>query len=154
MIEDQTTAASSAPEDTVEAIEERLEKRREARASAEKAQRKIDLLARERLEDDHPVLAAVRATRHVAGQPTQALLRAPKGSEYKRYKQQVQAASGRKDNKAIAEAGELLARSCWVYPVGEADKEAMLDAYPGMLVTMTLAAQDLAEGRTVDEGKD
>ncbi len=134
--------------------EELLAKKREEKAKAEAEQYEKDLDARIELEDEHDAIVEVKVSRHVKGQPTRAYLRMPKPVEYKRFKDRIQRASGKKNESDEASAsGEQLARACWVYPKSEEEREAMLEAYPGILVTIAIAAAALAQGRSADEGK-
>lgn len=136
-----------------EALEEEREKRLAERAEVADAQYEIDLEARLELEEQYGVTTSVKATRHVTGQPTMALIRMPTAKEYKRFRDQVGRAVQTKSVKAQADAGELLARSCWVYPAGDEPQKAMLEAYPGLLSSLTVAAAAMAEGKQEDEGK-
>lgn len=134
----------------IEELEEKLQATRAARAKAREAQYEIDLEARVKLEEEHGTIASVSVACFVAGQPTQAYLKTPTGLQYKKYKQQINSAAIRKDSKSIIEAGEALAQSCWLYPAPEA-REAMLEAFPGLLSSMSVAATSLAEGKGEDE---
>lgn len=149
--EQQTTKASDV--DELQAIEDRLERKREEKAKAERAQRIIDLQAREKLEEEHDAISAVKVARHVAGQPTMAFIRTPSPGEYKRYRDTTAKSATSKNTKSQNDAADLLARACWVYPADRDAQDAMLEAYPGLLVSLTIAAQKLAEGNAVDEGK-
>lgn len=134
-----------------EELEQKIEARRVARAEAEEAQYAIDLEARIALEEEHGNIAAVKV-RFTPGQPTRAYLKTPTPAQYKRFKDQVHRAVDRKNVQAQQDAGELLARSCWIYP--DADKQAaMLDACPGLLSPISIAAAALAEGKAEEEGK-
>ncbi len=126
----------------------------EARAAAEAAQYEKDLEARIRLEDDLGTLAAVKVVRHVPGQPMQAFVKTPSPSQYKRYKDLVQRSGDDKNGAAKrSDAIDQLARAAWVYPAAEEDREKMLEAFPGILTPIFVAAVRLAEGKSEDEGK-
>ncbi len=135
-----------------EELEDKLEARRVERAKAETAQYETDLEARMALEDTHGSIAAVKLPRYVPGQPTRALVKTPDRAQYKRYKDQVQRASERKNLTATQDACDLLARVCWVYPA-EDKQDAMLDVAPGLLTQIFIAAVALAEGKADEEGK-
>lgn len=137
----------------IEELEAKLEVSRAARAKAEDEQYEVDLEARIALEEEHGTIAAVKVSRFTPGQPTRAFLRTPTGSEYKRYKTQIHKAVDKKNITSQQEAADLLARSCWVYPATDDAKVAMLDAFPGLLTPLSMAAAALAEGKTEDEGK-
>jgi hypothetical protein len=137
----------------IEELEERLAQNRAARSKAEEAQYAVDLEARISLEEQHGTIAAVKVSRFSPGHPTQAYLRTPTGAQYKRYKDQIHRAVDKKNIHAQQEASELLARSCWVYPASDEAKAAMLDAFPGLLTPLSMAAAALAEGKAEDEGK-
>lgn len=134
---------------------EELEKKRAdvlaARAKAEEAQYEKDLEARFALEDEHGPCAEIKMPVYKGGQPTRAYVRTPAPAEYRRFKDIVQ--RNEKNASKQAEAGEQLARSAWVYPAGDEAKASMLDAYPGLLTIITVAAAELAQGARVDEGK-
>lgn len=138
----------------VEELEQKLADRRAARAKAEEAQYEKDLEARIELEDEHGSIASVSVARFVAGHPTMALLRTPTSAEYKRYKAQMfRAAAEKKAAVGQQAAQELLAGACWVYPKTEDERAAMLEAFPGLLTPISMAAAALAEGKTEETGK-
>jgi len=139
----------------VEELEAKLQAKREERARAEEAQYEADLEARLSLEDEHGTLAAVKVSRFVVGHPTHAYVRMPTAPEYKRYKAQIYKKAHEKSAGTNAQdAQELLARACWIYPADAKAREEMLDAFPGLLTPITMAAVGLAEGKAVEEGKD
>ncbi len=137
-----------------EELEAKLAAKRAERAAAEETQYEKDLEARIALEDEHGNIAAVKVSRFTPGQPTRAYLRTPNASEYKRYKAQMFAASGSK-RAALSpqQIQEQLAESCWVYPATKEEKASMLDAFPGLLTPLSMAAAALAEGTAEEEGK-
>lgn len=142
-----------------EELEERLARSREEREKAEEAQYEIDLEARIKLEEEHDIVAAVKVARFATGFPTRAYVRTPTSSEYKRYKDSIHRAVDKRNVKSQQEAGDQIARACWVYPApgegGLSDEQAaMLGRFPGLLTAIGLAAIGLAEGKTLDEGKD
>lgn len=135
-------------------LEAKLEAKRLERAKAEEAQYELDLEARIALEEEFGTIAAVKVSRFVPGQPTRAYLRTPNGPEYKRYKAQMFAASSNKKSPVTPQqAQEMLAAACWVYPAGKEAQDAMLEAFPGLLTPLSMAAASLAEGKAEDEGK-
>lgn len=138
---------------SIEEIEARRAKRKAEQEEAEKAQYEVDLEALDALEAEHGVIAAVRVTRFVKGHPTRAFLKTPTQAQYKRYVDQVAKAHAKDNKKAVRDAQELLAKSCWVYPKEEKEREAMLDAFPGILTSIAISATALAEGRAEEEGK-
>lgn len=138
---------------TVE-LEKKLADMRETRAKAEEGQYEKDLEARIALEEEHGNIAAVKVAQFVPGFPTRAYLRTPIADEYRRYKQTINRAviRDKRDPDKVREAGELLAKSCWIYPATEQERNAMLDTFPGLLTPLGLAAQSLAEGQSEEEG--
>lgn len=140
----------------VEELEQKLADRRAARAKAEESQYEKDLEARIELEDEHGSIASVSVARFVPGHPTCALLRTPSVAEYRRYKAQMFRAAAEKKGAAVGQqaAQELLANACWVYPKTEEERAAMLEAFPGLLTPISMAAAALAEGKTEETGKD
>lgn len=136
----------------IEEMEARLAEKREARAKAEEAQYERDLEARMGLEDEHGTVAAVRVL-FKAPHPTRAFLKTPTAAQYKRYVDQIGKAVEKKNQKSQREAQEMLARSCWVYPADEKDRDAMLEEFPGLLTSIAIVAASLAEGKSEDEGK-
>ena len=139
----------------VEELEAKLAAKRADRAKAEEAQYEKDLGALIELEDEHGSIASVKVSRFVAGQPTRAFLRTPNAAEYKRYKDLVfRAAADKRAATSAQAAQEQLARSCWVYPAGDAAQVAMLEAFPGLLTPLSMAAAALAEGKAEEVGKD
>lgn len=138
------------PKTKIEELEEKLAASRTARALAETEQYAKDLEARIALEDQYGNIAAVQVARFTPGQPTRAYLKTPTGPQYKKYKDLIYRAAGRKDSGAQQDAAEGLARACWVYPAKE-QQEAMLEAFPGLLTPLANAAAALAEGKSEDE---
>lgn len=135
-------------------LEAKLEAKRVERAAAEEAQYEKDLEARLELEDEHGTVAAVKVSRFAPGQPTRAYLRTPNSAEYKRYKAQMFAAAGsKKSAMSPQQIQEQLAEACWIYPASKEAKAAMLEAFPGLLTPLSMAAAALAEGTAEEEGK-
>ena len=138
----------------IEAAEKRRADRRAAAAGAREAQHATDLEALEALEVEHAdsSLARLDLDRHVAGQPTFVILKTPGSAQYKRFVDQVSRAAEKSNMAGRREAQDLLARSCWVYPA-EAAQAAMLEHFPGLLVSIALRASQLVEGKAEAEGK-
>lgn len=136
----------------IEALEQQREKGFEAEAREEKRQYVADLKARIEAEEEHGRCTAVKLPRFVKGVPTFALVRAPSSAEYKRYKSMAFNSADKKAESKIA-ATETLARACWVYPKESAEQAAMLEVASGLLSSISLAAQRLAEGKAEEEGK-
>lgn len=144
---------SDAPKSKLEEIQERRTERAKAEAAAAEAQLVTDLEALEVLEEEHGVIAAVKVARFREGHPTRAFLRTPKPAEYKRYVDSVSKSYEKKNQRGQRDAQEILAKSCWVYPEDDKAKDAMLEAFPGLLTSIAIAAAALAEGKQEEEGK-
>lgn len=138
---------------TVEELEAELAKRAEAREKAEGVQYARDLEARLELEEAHGTLAAVRV-RFKDGFPTRAYLRTPTEAEYKRFFATIQKTVRAKNDEGVRKAQEQLARAVWVYPRMQEEKDAMIEAFPALLVSIGTCAETLASGKAEDEGKD
>lgn len=135
----------------LEGLEAKLEERRIARNAARDEQKAVDLEAKFALLDEFDTLATVEATGFKPGVSVLAFVRAPNAAEYKRYKDQLFRAADKKSAMASKDAGELMARACWVYPpVGEA-QSAMLEAFAGLVSSISAAAIALAEGKVEEE---
>ena len=139
--------------DKIEELEQLRAANKEAREAAEKEQYAKDLEALCKLEEEHETIASVKVARFRKGQPTRALLRTPDTIEYKRYVDQIGRAVDKKNTNAMRAAQELLANACWVYPKSPEEKKEMLEAFPGLLTSIALAAAALAEGKSEEEGK-
>lgn len=137
----------------LEQLQEQREKQRADRGKQEAAQFEKDFEALVGLEVEHDRVAAVKVT-FVPGLPTRAFLRAPTRLEYQRYRDMVGRAVEKKNIKAQSEAQDQLAKSCWVYPSEAKERDAMLEAFPGLLASIVLEATKLAEGKAEEEGKD
>ncbi len=148
----------------IEELEAKLEANRLARANAESDQYEKDLEARIALEETHGTVAAVKVARFTPGHPTRAYLRTPTSAEYKRYKSLLYRAQADKKSAVMTAqcAQDQIAKACWVYPAPDpttkdgisAEQVAMLEAFPGLLTQLFIAATALAEGKTEDTGKD
>jgi hypothetical protein len=139
--------------DEIAALEERRAKKQAERAEAEAVQHLADLTEREKLEDEFDAVATVKVARFIPGQPTIAIVKTPGTAEYKRYLDQVGRAVDKKSTAGQRAAQELLAHSCWIYPREVEARKAMLDAFPGILTPIVIAATQLAEGKVEEEVK-
>jgi hypothetical protein len=138
---------------TFEEIEKRRADRRAAHDVARREQETKDLEAIDALEaaSGEP-LHTMTANGFKAGVSVKAAFRAPSPVEYKRYCDMV----GRSQQKPTErlKAQELLASACWVYPAVDSEaRTAMLEAFPGVLVSLSIEAAKVAELRSEEEGK-
>lgn len=146
--------SEEAPKTKLEELEEKRAAQVEARAAAESAQYETDLEARIALEEVHGALAGVKVSRHVPGQPVYAYVKTPSPAQYKRYKDLMQrAGDDKKSAGKKSDAIDQLARDAWVYPASVEERDRMLEAFPGILTPIFVAAARLAEGKSEDEGK-
>jgi hypothetical protein len=139
-------------EQRIAEAQERRAKKHAEQKSAATDQFAKDIEALEVLEEEHGRIASVKVESFRPGLPTRVFIRTPKPAEYKRYRDMVEKAV-KKDTKR-SEVGDQLARACWVYPGSKDEQDQMLEASPGLLVSILLQATALAEGAAVDEGKD
>jgi hypothetical protein len=136
-----------------------IEKRRADRALAidkgREAQIGDDLGAIDALEEaEGQSYRTMTSNGFKPGVPVKVAYRAPSSPEYKRYKDQVSRAASKNDAKARTEAQELLATVCLVYPAPDTkEREALLDAFPGTLISVAIECAKLAELKAEDEGK-
>jgi hypothetical protein len=140
---------------TIEDIEKRRAERRANHDKARDAQEAVDLEEIDKLEEaaGEP-LHTMTGNAFKPGSPFRIAFRSPSGVEYKRYCDQVGKAQAKSDPGARRQAQELLAASCIVYPVTGSDAyKALLDAFPGVLVSLTIEVAKVAELRAEDEGK-
>lgn len=141
--------------DKIEEIEERRKKRREAYEKAEAAQFAIDLEALDALEGEHgvDVLGSVKVPRFVEGLTTRVFFKPPKPAQYQRYQEQYGKATDKKSTAGQRAAIELLANSCWAYPADQEIRAKLCEEFPGLLVSVGLAAAKKGEGEKEEEGK-
>lgn len=138
---------------SVEDIEKRRAARKAAHEQAKAEQELKDLEAIDALEEESgEPLHTMTANRYQQGCPVKIAYRAPTGVEYKRYCDMVGAAMKKNDHQARQKAQELLAQACLVYPVDESRK-SMLEAFPGLLISLAIEAAKVAELRSEEEGK-
>ena len=153
MSEDDTKKTTET-EITLEDIRKRRQAKRDALDTAYRKQEIIDSLAIADLEDDLGESLSTMATNTCReGVAVKAAYRAPNALQYKRYKETLGKAGEKNDSKKIYEVRELLAESCWVYPVDPPARAAFRDAFPGALVSMALEVVKLVELRAEEEKK-
>ena len=138
-------------ENTQESKLQRLEREREERRAALKAQweeqRAIDLEALAKLEDEHG-LNAIKPldVLYTPGLPTLIACRTPEPKYYNRYRDRIKPRTNR-DGKIemgdLTAAAEELGAVTREYPDADTFKK-MLDARPGILAQLGRAAADLA----------
>jgi hypothetical protein len=136
---------------TLEDVQKRRADRREASDKLRDAQEVVDLEAIDAIEVAEGVmLHTMSANRYEPGVAVKIGFRAPTAGEYKRYLETIGIAQQRQDSKGRNAALTTLAASCLVYPAGDAQK-AMLNAFPGTLVSLAMAAAKVAELREEEE---
>jgi hypothetical protein len=140
----------------IEEIEARRAARKAELAKAQADQFAADLEALDALEVEHGdgAVARLDLERYVKGQPTFAVLKTPSGAQYKRFCDMVSKAVEKNNQVARRAAQDTLAESCWIYPANSDQRKAMLDEFPGLLVSIAVRATQLVEGRAAEEGKD
>lgn len=140
---------------TVEEIEARRAARRTEHDKDRLAQEALDLEAIDALEAaaGEPLLT-MTANGYKAGASVKIAYRAPSPVEYKRYCDTVGRAQQRGDSIERRKSQETLATSCWVYPEPGTDaRKAMLEAFPGVLISLAIEVAKAAEMRSEEEGK-
>jgi hypothetical protein len=140
---------------TVHELEARRAERRAKQEEDRKAQEAIDLEAIDKLEEElGEPLNTMTANGFKVGSPVRIAFRAPTPLEYKRYSDQVGRALQKNDTPARVKAQELLAEVCMLYPAAKSDdRKALLEAFPGVLLSLAIEAAKVAEARAEDEGK-
>jgi hypothetical protein len=143
------------PDSKIEQIEAERAARKAELATQRAEQRATDLEALNALEIEHGdgAVVALDLSRFVPGLPTCAIVKAPEVNYYKRFTQKVVSASERKASKDSQVAVEEFGRACWVYPKDDAARSAMQESFPGLLASIAVAAQRLADAKAADEGK-
>lgn len=137
---------------SIEEIEKRRAERRAAHDQARTDQIAADLGAIDALEAaDGVPLHTMTANGFKPGVPVKIAFRAPTPVQYKRYCDMVGRAD--KDPAARLRAQTMLAESCLVYPPEGEPRKAMIEALPGLLVSLSIEAAKVAELRAEDEGK-
>jgi len=142
-------------QDTIDEIEERRAKKRKERDAAEAEQFAIDLEALEALEDEHGigVIGSVKTARFVPGLTTRVFFKPPTEAQYNRYTEQYGRATDKKSTGGQRDALKLLAQSCWVYPKEDEIRKALVEAFPGLLVSVGLEVAKAGEAERAEEGK-
>lgn len=140
---------------TVEEIEKRRAERRAQHDKARAEQEAADLEAIDALENERgEPLHTMTANGFKPGVSVKIAFRAPSAVEYKRYCDLVGKAQQVGDPLARRKAQEMLAAACWLYPAPDSDgRKSMLDAFPGVLISLSIEAAKVAELRAEDEGK-
>ncbi len=140
---------------TIEEIEKRRAARRASHDNDRLEQERVDLEAIDALEETlGEPLHTMTANGFKAGVSVKIAFRAPTAIEYKRYLGMAGRAITANNSDARTKAQELLALACWVYPVENSDgRKAMLEAFPGVLVSLSVEAAKVAEMRAEEEGK-
>lgn len=139
--------------DTLEAIEARRAERKEALEKQRLAQLAVDLVALERLEEEHGDSNVARIdVPYTPGAVTFVVVKTPSSAYYKRWKSRVKPDAKGRPGDAVA-AAEELASVCRVYP-DETQYEALCEARPGLHVKVGLEALKLSTGQAESEGKD
>lgn len=138
-----------------EEIEKRRTERQKSLAEAREAQAVADLEAYDALEVEHGdgSVASLEVERHVTGHPTIVVVKAPSSPQYKRFVDMVGKAVEKNNMAARREAQNILAHSCWIYPAEDDARKAMLEEFPGLLVSIAVRAAALVEGKAAEEGK-
>ena len=140
-------------------LRELEEKRAQLRAA------KIDAPRAEQLEKDTAAILELEIAQdaplhtmtvpgYKPGAPVRIAFRSPSRAEYKRYLDLVGRAGQKGDAAKRQEAQLQLADVCLVYPT-EKDplREALLEAYPGALISLAIEAAAVAELTSEAEGK-
>ncbi len=150
----------SDPNDTKLTAAQRIaaaEARRQAKTDAEKAAREEqhanDLEAIEALEATlgQKVYPSKQVTQWKAGLPVIVGIRVPTHVEYKRQVSRLNRANGNGDAKVSAQ--NELANACWVYPEDQATRDEMLQVNSGLIASIGLYVNKLAEAEFTEEGK-
>lgn len=141
-------------------LEARRAARKAAYEEAYETQKLLDLERLDELEEEHGYGRVLRVDlgnwRDGSGAVTLMVLRLPLASEavFKRFQQQV--ASDKASTAAKVEAGEVLARSCVVYPNPKTEADAYnatVEMAPGVLGNLALQIVTAVQGRAEAEGK-
>jgi hypothetical protein len=137
---------------TIEEVQKRRADRAAKLETDRAAQELTDLEAIDKLEaESGESLHTMSANRFAPGVPYKVAFRAPTAAEYKRYVDQV-ARAGKSSTEQV-KARDMLAASCLVYPPDGDARKATLEAFPGLLVSVSIEAAKVAELRAEDEGK-
>lgn len=136
-------------------IEERRAQRRKENEKAAEAQFELDLEELDKLEGEHGVdaIGAVKVARFVEGLTTRVFFKTPTTAQYQRYQDQYGRATDKKSSTGQRDAIELLAKSTWAYPQDDERRTKLVEEFPGLLVSVGLAAAKKAEAEKEEEGK-
>lgn len=139
----------------LEDVEKRRAALRDRHDSARKEQEVKDLEAILALEEAQgEPLHTMTANGFKAGVSVKVAFRAPTALEYKRFCDMVGRAQQKGDSAARQKAQEVLADVCWEYPAKDSEeRKKMLDAFPGVLISMAIEAAKVAELASEEEGK-
>jgi hypothetical protein len=139
---------------TLEELAERSAARSEKLSELAKNQELLDAIAKDELEEQlgKSNIAILRTGRYVSGQPLIAIVKTPSPDQYKRFVDQVRKANS--DLTLVGRAQDLLAQSVWVYPKEKIARDSMLEAFPGILPSIVIAASKMTELRSESEGKE
>jgi hypothetical protein len=138
---------------TLEEIEVRRSERRAAADKARLEQETRDMEAIDALEAEaNESLHTMTANGFKAGVPIRVAFRPPTAVEYKRYCDGV--SRSEKNPVDRRKVQEQLAHVCWVYPAKDApERAAVLEAFPGVLISLAIEVAKVAEMRGEEEGK-
>jgi hypothetical protein len=128
------------------------EERRAEQVRLFEEQKKKDEESIEDLEFEHGPLAVI-GVHFRKGLVTRAAFRAPSSGEYNRLVDVINRSAVSKKIADIVQAKLRMASACWVYPLVEEERKALLEAVPGLLLNASGKVSELAEGQAVEEGK-
>jgi len=133
---------------SIEEIEERRAKRKEAIEKARGAQYEKDLEEVDKLEIEHgdDRVGVLKMPSFVTGLPTLVVVKTPAAAQFNRFRTRVRKAA--QNTEAIGAAKDELAQSCLAYP-DAATYERMREAWPSIHDNVGLEAIRLGEA----EGK-
>lgn len=138
----------------IEELKAKREALRAEYAEAEAKQAEIDLAALLDAEQEHG-FGAVRSLKvrgYKKGLPTMAIVKSPGGTPF--YRKYLDELANAKSDMKKRDAALALGRACIIYPPKGDVLDAMLDAFPGLPLSASMAAQKLAELETDEEKKD
>lgn len=140
---------------TKDEIDQKRAARKGAHNAARDAQELTDLGEIDALEEaGGEPLHTMTTNAFRAGVPVKIAFRSPTAIEYKRYCDMVGRAQQANDSVGRRQSQELLASACLVYPPADsAVRKAMLETFPGVLISLAIEAAKVAELRAEDEGK-
>lgn len=140
---------------SLEEIEKRRSERRAQHDQSRKDQELADLEAIDKLEAElNEPLHTMSCNAHKKGVCVKIAFKEPSPIQYKRYADMVGRAMQKNDSVERRKAQEMFAEACWVYPSADSEsRKAMLDAFPGLLISLAIEAAKVAELRSEEEGK-